>query len=99
MKKLVLLAAMLCLVSECWADPAHKSRLSDACAPEPEQQTQTGNEGGIIRADDPRLDLMVAGILIELRQLAVIRWRIQPEQRTEPQIQPILLDPGFSLSD
>jgi hypothetical protein len=92
MKKLVLLAAMLCLVSECWADPAHISRLGDACDPESEQQTQTVNEEGIIRADDPRLDLMIADILIELQ------WR-QQEQRTEPQIQPILLYPGFSFSD
>jgi hypothetical protein len=42
---------------------------------------------------------MVADALIELRQLAVIRWWRQQEQRTEPQIQPILLDPGFSFSD
>ncbi|MDR2252182.1 MAG: hypothetical protein LBD98_05140 [Endomicrobium sp.] len=92
MKKLVLLAAMLCLVSECWADPVHRSRLGDACAPETEQQTQTGNKGCIIRADDPQVNQMVADILIDLQ------WR-QQEQRTEPQIQPILLEPGFSFSD
>ncbi|MDR0399061.1 MAG: hypothetical protein LBH33_04620 [Endomicrobium sp.] len=31
-------------------------------------------------------------------QLIELQWR-QQEQRTEPQIQPILLDPGFSFSD
>jgi hypothetical protein len=36
MKKLVLLAAMLCLVSQCWAGPVYESDLNEACLPDTE---------------------------------------------------------------
>jgi len=101
MKKLVLLAAML-LVSQCWADPVHRSYLSDACVPDQAPEigdTEDNPTPPLIRADDPVLNQMVQEELLQLQVLAMIRDvrnlpRTQSE-RTEPT--PIILDPGFGL--
>jgi hypothetical protein len=71
MKKLVLLAlaAMLCLVSQCWACPIYEINVNEACPPETEQQEpQTDSfidntADLIILANNPMLNQMVANVL------------------------------------
>ncbi|MDR2818015.1 MAG: hypothetical protein LBB37_01065 [Endomicrobium sp.] len=58
MKKLVLLAAMLCLVSQCWAGPVYESDLNEACLPDTEvAEIETGAE--IAARGDRAIDLML----------------------------------------
>ncbi|MDR1433719.1 hypothetical protein [Candidatus Endomicrobiellum devescovinae] len=102
MKKLVLMI-MFFAVAQCWADLVHKSYLSDACVPEPEQQQtqangQENNAAGIIPANDPQVNQMVAEALIELQLLAVQRGWQQQEPQRQPQAILIEPDDNFGLS-
>ncbi|MDR2427445.1 MAG: hypothetical protein LBD19_00650 [Endomicrobium sp.] len=64
MKKLVLMI-MFFAVAQCWADPVHRSFLSDACVPEPEQQTQDGEE-----------ELILLQLLAVVRE-----WQTEPQRQ------------------
>ena len=108
MKKLVLLAAMLCLVSQGWAFPVHRSRLGDACAPEQQAPETDANEnnttmtGRVVRADDPVLNQVVQEEMLQLQVMAAEMELRQQANEPAPIHMPIILELGnefFGFSD
>jgi hypothetical protein len=90
MKKVVLLAAMLCLVSECWASPVYEVDVNEACPPEIEyeydQEQETEGEiaarveaarAEATRAETARVEATRA------RRVAAIRAAVVRAEETE----------------